>query len=186
MTDHEPRLTLLGIYQAAAAQHIDTTGNDALIDNAALDDLHRAERDGLLTDEFPTTVELRDEWARQLWHKHAKTNGTRIKNQFLKGGSLQDALDLGIDFEVVVTICNADTLNQFYKNDEKFLHGRKVTLGALNYTDLLLMREQLRIAKAKLDAQWNHLDPMYRATADLLKNFADYRQFRQASDEGAA
>lgn len=181
MTDHEPPIHYIQVLNESTAKHSDIVDNDDDILHAYIEEVERLEQEGMLRTDIPPDEELRRDWYIRAAQKEGRRNGNAIKKHHLKYEEHQQALDLGTDYESTITVCNAETLNEFYGVEDEYKSGRKVTLGAFASVDLLLMRKQLEIVTRKVTTRWRQLDPRYIASAQVLAHFTNYRDYRAAS-----
>jgi hypothetical protein len=111
----------------------------------------------------------------------ARANRKMFRKHLLSADTVQGALDLGDQFDKVITVCNADTLNKYFGVKNDYFSGRRITLGQMDSLDLLLMRESVRIAKEKIDRAWKHMDSLFIDMAVELDKYGKYRAYYGAT-----
>lgn len=181
MTPHEPPTDVFGPLRDATRRNLALPDNDETIIRESVHDAVQM----YLEHQFHgvpglSHMELLEEHFKGMYQREGRRNGTRLKNSIeLYDGSTPTSLNLVGDFDNVITICNAETLNSYFVTDE-YESGRKTLLGAITDQDLLLMDEQSRINAEKANRRHQLLSPHLKALAVQVRQFGNFRRWHES------
>lgn len=178
--EHDDLISIDQIMAAAATDYAHVAENTDLIREDVIERVDDALREGLLIDEVPTSAELFRQWVARQFKTTADKNGRSLRNRLRRSLGMQQALDLGDDYELTFTVCSRLALGK------EATCGRTTTLGAMNSDDLLFMGAESRINRRDVERADDEVQEALGLWVPTLRQWDDYRSMRRTMGKAGA